>query len=147
MQGDKEKKMNLPVSFLCDRDRYDIPTSQVGFIKGFIIPTFNTLINIFPTLNYTIENAKINLKKWEDLIEQHRLTGWSPTNDIHDKKVFNNFNKGNKISFLHYSSRFSMQNDINSKEENDSNENINSNNFNKKLYLHLNNKQNNFFNK
>ena len=147
IQGDKEKKMNLPVSFLCDRDRYDIPTSQVGFIKGFIIPTFNTLINIFPTLNYTIENAKINLKKWEDLIEQHRLTGWSPTNDIHDKKVFNNFNKGNKISFLHYSSRFSMQNDINSKEENDSNENINSNNFNKKLYLHLNNKQNNFFNK
>ena len=147
IQGDKEKKMNLPVSFLCDRDRYDIPTSQVGFIKGFIIPTFNTLITIFPSLNYTIENAKINLKKWEDLIEQHRLTGWSPTHNINDKRVYNNINRGNKISFLHYSSRFAVQNDIISKEENDSNENVNYNNFNKKVFLHVNNQKNNFFNK
>ena len=139
--------MNLPVSFLCDRDRYDIPTSQVGFIKGFIIPTFNTLINIFPSLNYTIENAKINLKKWEDLIEEHRLTGWTPTNDINDKIVPNNLNRGNKISFLHYSSRFSFKNDIINKQENDNYENKNYNNFNKKLFLHVNNQKNNFFNK
>ena len=147
IQGDIEKKMNLPVSFLCDRDRYDIPTSQVGFIKGFIIPTFNTLINIFPSLNYTIENAKINLKKWEDLIEEHRLTGWTPTNDINDKIVPNNLNRGNKISFLHYSSRFSFKNDIINKQENDNYENKNYNNFNKKLFLHVNNQKNNFFNK
>ena len=48
LQGDKEKSMNLPVSFLCDRDNYNIPNSQVGFIKGFIIPTFDCLVNIFP---------------------------------------------------------------------------------------------------
>ena len=92
-------------------------------------------------------NEHILIKLSEDLIEEHRLTGWTPTNDINDKIVPNNLNRGNKISFLHYSSRFSMQNDINSKEENDSNENINSNNFNKKLFLHVNNQKNNFFNK
>ena len=63
LQGDKEKRMNLPVSFLCDRIGYDIPSSQVGFIKGFVIPTFDILIIMFPTLRYTVENAKINLNE------------------------------------------------------------------------------------
>ena len=78
LQGDKEKSMNLPVSFLCDRDSYNIPQSQVGFIKGFIIPTFDCLIDIFPTLKFTVDNAKINLKKWEKLVSKGRLKGWTP---------------------------------------------------------------------
>ena len=40
LQGDKEKQLNLPVSFLCDRIGCNVPSSQVGFIKGFILPTF-----------------------------------------------------------------------------------------------------------
>ncbi len=81
-QGDREKKENLPISFLCDREGIDIPNSQVGFIKGFIIPTFEILISVFPTLNYTLDNAKNNLKKWEELVEEHRLTGWTPKNSL-----------------------------------------------------------------
>ena len=77
LQGDKEKSMNLPVSFLCDRVGHDIPSSQVGFIKGFILPTFDILVTMFPTLNYTMENAKINLNEWQKLVEKHRLTGWT----------------------------------------------------------------------
>jgi len=78
LQGDKEKSMNLPVSFLCDRDSYNIPQSQVGFIKGFIIPTFDCLVNIFPSLKYTLDNANTNLKKWEKLVTKGRLKGWTP---------------------------------------------------------------------
>ena len=58
LQGDKERKLNLPISFLCDRINVDIPTSQVGFIGGIILPTFGYLIKMFPSLNYTVENAK-----------------------------------------------------------------------------------------
>ena len=78
LQGDKEKSLNLPVSFLCDRETYDVPKSQVGFIKGFIIPTFECLVNVFPTLQYTLDNAKTNLKRWQRLVNKKRLKGWTP---------------------------------------------------------------------
>ena len=88
LQGDKEKSMNLPVSFLCDRDDYNIPQSQVGFIKGFIIPTFDCLVDIFPTLKFTMNNAKTNLKRWERLVSKGRLKGWTPekTKQVNYKK-------------------------------------------------------------
>ena len=63
-QGDKEKAMKLPLSFLCDRNDTNVPKSKVGFISGFILPIFEVLITMFPTLNYTTENAKNNIAKW-----------------------------------------------------------------------------------
>ena len=94
-QGDKEKKEKLPVSFLCDRNNIDIPNSQVGFIKGFIFPTFDILTTIFPSLRYTMDNARNNLKCWEKLAEEHRLTGWTPKNKIRNN---NNYNINGKNS-------------------------------------------------
>ena len=78
LQGDKERKMNLSISFLCDRDTTIVPKSQVGFIGGFIIPTYNFLVIMFPNLSYTIENAKDNLNKWQKLADEGRKKGWSP---------------------------------------------------------------------
>jgi len=94
LQGDKEKSMNLPVSFLCDRDSYDIPKSQIGFIKGFIIPTFETLVNAFPTLDWTLKNAKINLNRWQRLSNKGRKKGWTPekTKHINFKKKLTLYN-------------------------------------------------------
>ena len=88
LQGDKEKSMKLPVSFLCDRENYNVPKSQVGFIKGFIIPTFDCLVNVFPTLKYTIDNAKTNLNRWQRLANKGRLKGWTPgkTKQVNYKK-------------------------------------------------------------
>ena len=86
IQGDKEKSMNLPISFLCDRERYDIPTSQVGFIKGIIIPTFDILVTIFPSLNFLMDNAKVNLGNWEELIG-HQRTGWNRRVSIRHKSI------------------------------------------------------------
>ena len=77
-QGDLEKKKNLPVSFLCDRDQINIPQSQKGFINGFIIPTFENLVSVFPSLKFTLDNANNNLKEWQKLLDAGRLTGWTP---------------------------------------------------------------------
>ena len=91
LQGDKERKMNLNISFLCDRDTTIVPKSQVGFIGGFIIPTYNFLVIMFPNLSYTIENAKDNLNKWQKLADEGRKKGWSP-----EKKKEEDVNKNEK---------------------------------------------------
>ena len=77
-QGDKEKEKGLPVSFLCDRNKVDIPSSQIGFIKGFIASSFDCLVSIFPKLKYTMENAQDNIDEWKKLKEAKRLRGWTP---------------------------------------------------------------------
>ena len=101
LQGDKEKSMGLNVSFLCDRKDTNVPSSQVNFIRGFIIPTFEVLINIFPTLNYTVENANNNMNEWQKLVEAHRLKGWTPrnTNKEESKQDKNNKNMGKNNYF------------------------------------------------
>lgn len=56
-QGNIEKQKNLSISFLCNRENTNVPKSQVGFIGGYIIPTYHYLVIIFPSLNYTFKNA------------------------------------------------------------------------------------------
>ena len=77
-QGDLEKELKLPVSFLCDREDVNIPKSQTGFISGFVIPNFECLVTIFPTLKFTLDNANENLKQWKKLLDEGRKTGWTP---------------------------------------------------------------------
>jgi hypothetical protein len=102
-QGDKEKNLNLPVSFLCDRNDTNVPNSQVGFIKGFILPTFDVLITLFPTLSYTVENAKNNLNEWQKLGEENHLKGWTPreknNNEIHKENGLTKKENGNSIEY------------------------------------------------
>ena len=85
-QGDLEKELNLPVSFLCDREDVNIPKSQKGFISGYVIPTFETLVTIFPTLRFTLDNANSNLKEWQKLMDEGRKRGWTPKKDESNKK-------------------------------------------------------------
>jgi len=94
-QGDKEKNMKLPVSFLCDRNDTNVPKSQVGFISGFILPTFEVLVTMFPTLNYTTENAKINISEWQKRVEENRLKGWTPPNEKNNNNDDNNISNNN----------------------------------------------------
>ena len=102
LQGDKEKAMNLTVSFLCDRDTTNVPKSQVGFIGGFIIPTYNFLVVMFPTLSYTIENAKNNLNRWQKLADEGRKKGWTPEKEktIKNSSSKEKKNKIHKETFL-----------------------------------------------
>ena len=101
LQGDKEKSMGLSISFLCDRKSANVPSSQVNFIRGFIVPTFEILVNIFPTLNYTLENANNNINEWQKLVDAHRLKGWTPRNiknedNKNSDRINKNIDKTNK---------------------------------------------------
>ena len=98
LQGDKEKSLNLPVSFLCERVNADIPSSQVGFIKGFIIPTFDVLVQMFPSLGYTVDNARNNLEQWERLVKENRKKGWTHRESVLNEVNKNNNNNSNNIS-------------------------------------------------
>lgn len=72
-QGDTEKKSDLPISFLCDRSSADIPKAQIGFIKGIIQPSFEILIDMFPSLDYLMDNINSNLEEWSKLVEQKEV--------------------------------------------------------------------------
>ena len=136
LQGDKEKSLNLPVSFLCDRESYNVPKSQVGFIKGFIIPTFECLVDIFPTLKYTLDNAKTNLNRWQKLANKGRLRGWTPdkTKQVNYKRkmiLFNaissfseNSNNNNNKIFKRMSGNInSLSHELQVKDKDNKNEN------------------------
>ena len=69
-QGDLEKSLNLPVSFLCDRSTTNIPKSQIGFINNIVMPCFNLLSQIAPKLSYLVDNLKINCKYWNEELEK-----------------------------------------------------------------------------
>jgi hypothetical protein len=65
-QGDLEKEFNLPISFNCDRFNTNVPKGQIGFLNSIIIPTFQLLSQIFPSVDFFVENAKNNIEKWND---------------------------------------------------------------------------------
>ena len=69
LQGDKEKELNLPISFLCDRATVTIPKSQIGFIDGIVYPFMNSLVNLFPNLEFLIENINKNKEEYKNLKE------------------------------------------------------------------------------
>lgn len=99
-QGDKEKGLNIQVSFLCDRNDTDVPKSQVGFIKAFILPVFEVVTSIFPSLNVYLENANANLEIWNNLSKEGRKTGFTPekrksTRSNEDKSIQYNSNTSN----------------------------------------------------
>ena len=130
-QGDLEKKKNLPVSFLCDRDKINIPQSQKGFISGFIIPTFENLTLVFPSLKFTLDNANNNLKEWQKLLDEGRLRGWTPTKDKKKGKIKNK-EKINK-DYLGFDDDYTIQeNDDKEDKSSDTSVNISSNDKEKK---------------
>lgn len=69
-QGDREKALNLPVSFMCDRNNINLPKTQVGFIGGIIIPMFSIIKEFFPELGFYLNNAKDNLNHFTKLKEE-----------------------------------------------------------------------------
>lgn len=68
-QGDKEKIENLPISFLCDRTTTQISKSQPGFMNFIVIPLFQTISNLMPTMKQLEINAKENKQNWQDKVE------------------------------------------------------------------------------
>jgi hypothetical protein len=69
-QGDKEKELKLPISFLCDRKTTRVSTSQIGFMEGIVIPLVQVITEFFPGLNYMKENLNINKAHYKVLKEE-----------------------------------------------------------------------------
>jgi hypothetical protein len=60
LQGDKEKALGIPVSFLCDRNTTSISQGQIGFIEGVVFPFFDTFTKMFKGLWFTVDNLERN---------------------------------------------------------------------------------------
>ena len=77
LQGDKEKELGIPISFLCNRETVTIEGSQIGFIDGIVLPFAIPIIEVFPSLNFFIKNLKNNknilLKMKEDNENKKKL--------------------------------------------------------------------------
>ena len=69
VQGDKEKVLNLPVSFLCDRETVNLPKSQVGFIAGLILPMFKIIGTAIPDVAYMADGCQKSMEEWKKLEE------------------------------------------------------------------------------
>lgn len=67
-QGDKERTMGLPISFLCDRKTVVIPETQPAFIKFLVKPTFLVVEAISPIARKYINRMDKNLEYFEKKI-------------------------------------------------------------------------------
>lgn len=68
-QGDVEKELGIPVSFLCERKDAFIGKGQIGFIQGIIYPGARAVTSILPDLNYMLKNLEENVMKWQEYLD------------------------------------------------------------------------------
>ena len=64
-QGDKERKLGIPISQFMDRETTNIAKSQIGFINFIIKPSFDVVHLLLPQISRTIEGINENKKLWE----------------------------------------------------------------------------------
>ena len=71
-EGDLEKKENLPINFLCDRNNTNIPKSQIGFINFVVLPNFKLLYSIFPQFKIYVDNCENNIRIWNEKLNEEK---------------------------------------------------------------------------
>ena len=72
-QGDIEKGQGIPVVQMFDREKLDVPKSQVFFINLFVTPLFGLVSQIVPELKEVLDNAEKNKNAWEQHSYKHPL--------------------------------------------------------------------------
>ena len=66
-QGDREAAEGLAVSPLCDRERVDVPKSQITFLDYVVAPCFEALRGLAPaTAEAALANIGVARRHWED---------------------------------------------------------------------------------
>eukprot|EP00933_Yihiella_yeosuensis_P082873 TRINITY_DN96884_c0_g1_i1.p1 TRINITY_DN96884_c0_g1~~TRINITY_DN96884_c0_g1_i1.p1 ORF type:complete len:881 (+),score=143.70 TRINITY_DN96884_c0_g1_i1:50-2692(+) len=63
-QGDKEKELHLPVSFLMDRGKPGVSESQMGFFNFVVLPLYRAYLNAFPAAYPLVNSVEANFTKW-----------------------------------------------------------------------------------
>lgn len=66
-QGDIERQLGLPVSYLMDRSTTNIARAQGGFIDNLIAPAFLTLVQVIPKAQVCIDQMIANKAQWKQL--------------------------------------------------------------------------------
>ena len=70
LQGDKERKRGLEISFNCDRNTVSLPKSQIGFIDYVVGPYFDSIVEYFPVLSFLTENIRSNKERFNVIIKE-----------------------------------------------------------------------------
>ncbi|KAK9908731.1 hypothetical protein WJX75_002027 [Coccomyxa subellipsoidea] len=66
-QGDRERREGLPVSPLCDRERVDVPKSQLTFLEYVVRPCFEAVRSLAPeTAAIALRNVEAGCRHWEE---------------------------------------------------------------------------------
>eukprot|EP00742_Colponemidia_sp_Colp-10_P001946 GILJ01002079.1.p1 GENE.GILJ01002079.1~~GILJ01002079.1.p1 ORF type:complete len:683 (-),score=124.47 GILJ01002079.1:144-2192(-) len=73
LQGDQEKRLNLPVSMFMDRDTASINKCQVGFMDVIVQPLFVAFHSFLPDIDPFINNIASNKMHFQALLEQENL--------------------------------------------------------------------------
>lgn len=69
-QGDTERKRGMPVSALCDREKVEVPKSQLAFLTYVVKPTFEALKGLAPvTAGHALDNIETAVHHWEQQVE------------------------------------------------------------------------------
>ena len=71
LQGDQERKLNLPISYLMDRFTVNTAKSQIGFIDVIVQPCFEVIKAFLPELQGFIGNLDANKIRWKGKIEEY----------------------------------------------------------------------------
>ena len=70
LQGDKEREMGIPISFLCDRYTITKAQGQVGFMEGVVTPFFSFFVKFFPGIDFLTDNLSKNKEAFKKIKEE-----------------------------------------------------------------------------
>jgi hypothetical protein len=65
-QGDQERQLNLEVSPGMDRETFDMPKSQQGFLSFLAKPLFETFAEQFEGASVMVQGLENNLAHWRE---------------------------------------------------------------------------------
>ena len=70
LQGDLERSKGLPVSILCDRERNEVPKSQMTFLEYVVKPTFEAIQVLLPSgAAKALQNVEGGKQHWEQVVQ------------------------------------------------------------------------------
>jgi hypothetical protein len=86
-QGDKERELGIPISFLMDRATTNVAKAQDGFIKGLIKPAFVMLEKMLPGMALNIKYMDENVDKWATKVVQYSIATHSHKETTKSKRT------------------------------------------------------------
>merc|ERR1719487_2919037 len=68
-QGDRERKLGMPVSMFMDRFTTNIAKNQLGFIDFVVTPLYEAVATAIPQANLQLEKIATNRRYWEERVD------------------------------------------------------------------------------